>query len=227
VKELLRRMVAFIESEAKEKAQEIRVRAEEEFQVQRQSYVQAEKAKITKEYERKEKAEEVQRKIATSHSINQNRLKLLKAREDLIFKLYNDAKQQLNTVSRDPNTYKALLKQLILQGLLKLQETKVVVKVREVDLDLARDCLSDASSQFKAKTGREVTLSLDTVFLAPPAGANNKGESCAGGVVLHSFGGRVVCDNTLDQRLALSFEQRLPEIRKVLFGASTTRRFLN
>jgi V-type H+-transporting ATPase subunit E len=56
-------MVAFIESEAKEKAQEIRVRAEEEFQVQRQSFVQAEKAKITKEYERKEKAEEVQRKM--------------------------------------------------------------------------------------------------------------------------------------------------------------------
>jgi vacuolar-type H+-ATPase subunit E/Vma4 len=52
---------------------------------------------------------------ATSHSINQNRLKLLKAREDLIFKLYNDAKQQLNTVSRDPNTYKALVKLLILQ----------------------------------------------------------------------------------------------------------------
>jgi vacuolar-type H+-ATPase subunit E/Vma4 len=121
----------------------------------------------------------------------------------------------------------------------------VVVKVREVDLDLARDCLSDATSQFKAKTGRDVTLTLDTVFLPPPAGANNKGESwyasslqycyywlflrllSAGGVVLHSFGGRVVCDNTLDQRLALSFEQRLPEIRKVLFGASTTRRFLH
>src|SRR5690349_6463997 len=40
VREQLKPMVAFIESEARDKAQEIRVRAEEEFQVQKQSVEQ-------------------------------------------------------------------------------------------------------------------------------------------------------------------------------------------
>ncbi len=63
VREQLKRMVAFIESEARDKAQEIRVRAEEEFQVQKQSVEQAEKQKISKLYERNEKEVEIQRKM--------------------------------------------------------------------------------------------------------------------------------------------------------------------
>ncbi len=49
----------------------------------------------------------------------------------------------------------------------------------------------------------------------------------SGGVVILAFEGRIICDNTLDQRLALAFEQRLPDVRKTLFGASVTRRFLD
>lgn len=47
----------------------------------------------------------------------------------------------------------------------------------------------------------------------------------SGGVVLSAQEGRIVCSNTLDQRLQLAYEQLLPEIRKTLFGKSATRKF--
>ena len=43
----------FIRKEAEEKANEIRAAAQEEYTIQKQTVVEAEKAKIRKEYERK------------------------------------------------------------------------------------------------------------------------------------------------------------------------------
>lgn len=39
-----------------------------------------------------------------------------------------------------------------------------------------------------------------------------------GGVVLSNMGGKIVLDNTLETRLDLAMECRLPETRRVLFG---------
>jgi hypothetical protein len=63
VRAQLERMVQFIKKEAEEKAQEIKDKAHEEFSIEKQRLVQAEKLKILKEYERKEKQVEVQRKM--------------------------------------------------------------------------------------------------------------------------------------------------------------------
>jgi len=63
VKKQLNQMVNFILKEANEKAKEIQVKAEEEFNIEKQRIVQAERVKITKEYERKEKQVEVKRKM--------------------------------------------------------------------------------------------------------------------------------------------------------------------
>jgi len=40
-----------------------------------------------------------------------------------------------------------------------------------------------------------------------------------GGVVLVSADGRIVCSNTLDDRLKISYSANLPAIRTRLFGA--------
>jgi vacuolar-type H+-ATPase subunit E/Vma4 len=45
----------------------------------------------------------------------------------------------------------------------------------------------------------------------------------SGGVVLSTPDGKIICANTLDARLAMAFENRLPEIRMLLYGASLTR----
>lgn len=56
-------MVKFIRQEAVEKAREIHVKAEEEFNIEKLRMVEAEKARIRAEYEKKEKDIEIQKRM--------------------------------------------------------------------------------------------------------------------------------------------------------------------
>lgn len=38
-----------------------------------------------------------------------------------------------------------------------------------------------------------------------------------GGIVLHTRKGRIVCSNTIDERLQLVYQEAIPEIRAMLF----------
>jgi V-type H+-transporting ATPase subunit E len=44
------------------------------------------------------------------------------------------------------------------------------------------------------------------------------GGCSAGGVVLTSADGRILCSNTLDHRIHIAYEANLPAIRSALFG---------
>lgn len=56
-------MMAFIEQEANEKAEEIDAKAEEEFNLEKGRLVQHQRLKIMDYYERKEKSVELQKKM--------------------------------------------------------------------------------------------------------------------------------------------------------------------
>jgi len=62
VRDQLDHMVKFIYREADEKASEIAAKAQEEFSIEKQHLVTEEKLKITKEFERKEKMIETNKK---------------------------------------------------------------------------------------------------------------------------------------------------------------------
>ena len=66
-------------------------------------------------YEKKEKQIEQQKKIQMSNLMNQARLKVLRARDDLITDLLNEAKQRLSKVVEDTTRYQVLLDGLVLQ----------------------------------------------------------------------------------------------------------------
>ena len=63
VQKQIEQMVKFIRQEAVEKAREIHVKAEEEFNIEKLRMVEAEKARIRSEYERKEKDIEVTKRM--------------------------------------------------------------------------------------------------------------------------------------------------------------------
>ncbi|XP_073024654.1 uncharacterized protein [Primulina eburnea] len=63
VSKQIQQMVRFIRQEAEEKANEISISAEEEFNIEKLQLVEAEKKKIRQEYERKERQIQVRRKI--------------------------------------------------------------------------------------------------------------------------------------------------------------------
>ena len=62
-------------------------------------------------------------------------------------------------------------------------------------------------------------LTIDTKNYLPEynADADDKSQSCSGGVRMHARKGRIVCSNTIDERLQLCFEEAIPEIRKLMF----------
>uniref|UniRef100_A0A2K6K4U9 ATPase H+ transporting V1 subunit E1 n=2 Tax=Colobinae TaxID=9569 RepID=A0A2K6K4U9_RHIBE len=84
VQKQIKHMMAFIEQEANEKAEEIDAKAEEEFNIEKGRLVQTQRLKIMEYYEKKEKQIEQQKKIQMSNLMNQARLKVLRARDDLI-----------------------------------------------------------------------------------------------------------------------------------------------
>lgn len=213
----MKKMVSFIRQEAEEKSQEIRAKAEEEASIERANLVQQEKIKIATAYERKNKQLTVQKKIAFSNKLNLARLKVLQSRDTMVEQVFQEAKQNLGRITENADAYRALLENLIVQGLFQLMETEVMVICRRKDVALVKAVLASAAKRYQNDMHHPVTLTCnETIFLK---------EDCAGGVELSVPDGRIRCTNTLDSRLELLQHEMLPDIRSMLFGKNLNRAF--
>ena len=94
-------MVQFIKQEANEKAREIAIATEEEFNIEKLSMVDGEKIKIAKEYERKETTVDTAKKIEASTGRNAMRLKVLSARAQAMETVVEEARATLAETSAD------------------------------------------------------------------------------------------------------------------------------
>ena len=110
------------------------------------------------------------------------------------------------------------MKQLIIQGMIRLLEPEVEIKVREGEQDMINGLLEECESQYSARmmeeTEREYTTKLtvrEDRFMTEEEGAE------FGGVVMYAHGRRIVVANTLMDRMNLVFEMALPQIRAMLF----------
>jgi V-type H+-transporting ATPase subunit E len=212
VKKELEKMVAFIQQEAEEKAHEILVKAEEEFNMEKSSLLQVGRRTIKTIYEKKEKQLEIQKKIAYSNQINQHRLRILEARETHVDTILSEAKIKLERLIKDPQRYRLLCRNLMLQGLFQLLESHVMLQVLEKDVPLIDSLLPEVSKEYETKIGKPTTLSLNHQhYLSPMA---------VGGLILTALNGRIQCTNTLEARLELLGEKTLPEIRRLLFSCT-------
>ncbi|CAI9755499.1 unnamed protein product [Fraxinus pennsylvanica] len=220
VSKQIQQMVRFIRQEAEEKANEISVSAEEEFNIEKLQLVETEKKKIRQEFERKDKQVQVRKKIEYSMQLNASRIKVLQAQDDLVSSMKEAASKELLHVSHHHGSYKHLLKDLIFQSLLRLKEPSVLLRCRKEDVHLVNSVLHSAKEEYAEKANvYPPEIIVDNVHLPPaPSHHNAHGPFCSGGVVLASRDGKIVCENTLDARLDVVFRKKLPEIRKSLFG---------
>ena len=214
----IKHMIAFIEQEANEKAKEIDAKAEEEFNIEKGRLVQQQRLKIMEYYERKEKQVELQRNIESSNMLNQARLKVLKERDDRVSTVIAHGKRELANISRDQKRYPKILKGLIAQGLCQLLEANVTVRCRQTDLLLVHAAIPNAVASVTDKMPRiNCQVELDTQNFLP--------ADCAGGVEILAQRGRIRVDNTLEARLTMMAQYKLPETRTALFGANDNRKF--
>lgn len=220
VQNQIQQMVRFIRQEAEEKANEISVSAEEEFNIEKLQLVEAEKKKIRQEYERKAKQVDVRRKIEYSMQLNASRIKVLQAQDDLVNAMKEAASKELLLVSGDHHQYRNLLKELIVQSLLRLKEPAVLLRCREEDKHHVHRVLHSAREEYGEKACvSHPEVIVDDIHLPPaPTSYDSHELSCSGGVVMASRDGKIVFENTLDARLEVAFRKKLPQIRKQLFA---------
>ncbi|XP_051009082.1 V-type proton ATPase subunit E 2 isoform X2 [Acomys russatus] len=140
VQKQIKHMMAFIEQEANEKAEEIDAKAEEEFNIEKGRLVQTQRLKIMDYYEKKEKQIEQQKKIQLSTMRNQARIAVLRARDNLI------------------------------QALLRLLEPVMIVRCRPQDLHLVEAAVQRAVPEFVMLCRKHSDVQVDQVaYLASGA----------------------------------------------------------
>ena len=114
----------------------------------------------------------------------------------------------------DNNSYKKLLKELILECMVKLLEKECFIKIRKDDADYVKSIMKDCESEFvkimKKETRRDYEcklILLEDDFI----------EDDYGGVILMNKDKKIIINNGLKDRLMLTKEHNLPEIKRMLF----------
>lgn len=130
-------MLKFLKRHGEDKANTITKQADDEFKSMRNNFIEEEKARIVQDFKNRLAQDEIKLKIQRSASENVARIQKMKTVNSLIEKLYKDSKAKMvQKEKQDESTYKELLKDLIVQGLIKLMEAEVHVRCRKSDLNL-------------------------------------------------------------------------------------------
>ncbi|KEH21180.1 archaeal/vacuolar-type H+-ATPase subunit E [Medicago truncatula] len=180
VSKQIHQMVRFIRQEAEEKASEISLSAEEEFNIEKLQLVEAEKKKIRQEYERKERQVEIRKKIEYSMQLNASRINVLQAQDDIVNSMKEVTAKELLNVSRHHlvedilhvgnHEYRNLLKGLIVQSLLRLREPSVLLRCQKHDVHLVEHVLDAAAQEYAEKAGvYPPEIIVDHSVYLPPA----------------------------------------------------------
>jgi len=220
----IEQMIAFIAQEAREKAEEINIKTEKEFMAEKLSQETQASIAIRAEHDKHRKEYQIQKRIEKSKALTAARFATMRHRDDKINDLKREVLSRLADVSKDAK-YSELMRFLIAQGLMTLLENKVVIKVRQEDINIAKKELPTAINLFQdtLQKASGVTPSVDVKidasnFLPPGPTKNSSAASCAGGVELAAREGQILVRNTLDHRLDIAFEKLKPTIRGILFG---------
>ncbi|XP_021093633.1 V-type proton ATPase subunit E 1-like [Heterocephalus glaber] len=137
IQKQIKHIMAFVEQEANEKAEEIDAMAEEEFNSEKCLHVKTQRLKIMESYEKKEKQIEQQEKIQMSNLKNQVRLKVLRARDDLI------------------------------TGLYQLVDPQMIVHWRKLNFSLVKAVVGKAILMYKITTNKDADVQIDQEAYLP------------------------------------------------------------
>lgn len=215
----IRQMVNFIMQEAHEKCNEIKIKSDHDYQVEMQSLVHAGKLAAQEEYAQRTKDFEVQKRVEESNSQAAARVRMMKARDDMLEQLKRDSLSKLAVMVGTP-AYPKLLRNLILQGLIKLQEPVVEVRCRAGDKGLVTTALADALKECNKKL-QAAGYTHKVQATVSSKDLSSKGVS--GGVILTALNGKIQLDQTLEERAAIAYEVAMPEVRKRLFGENAKK----
>ena len=227
--DILNSMINFIKSHGDERVKEIMEQANQDFSIGKEKMCEAEKARLAEKLEKDLNIAEVNMKIKRSAELNTARIDKMRKTNELVESLQLEAKKKMaENLKQNPKSYQELLKNLLVQGLIKLIEPKVILRVRKSDLKAIQGLINDAVKIYKdlmlkqvkalkGKTDIPCEVTVDEKTFLPEWNAEDQKNSCLGGFVIYAKKNRIVCSQTLDDRMSLVFQQAIPDIRANLF----------
>ncbi|CCH61240.1 hypothetical protein TBLA_0E01860 [Henningerozyma blattae CBS 6284] len=220
VNDELNKMQAFIKKEAEEKAKEIQLKADQEYEIEKTQLVRTETSNIDSAFSDKMKKASLKQQISKSTVANKMRLKILSSREESLDNIFELAKKQLKTLATDEPKYKPILKGLILEAMCKLLDSKIIIQATKRDESLVKSMIDELKNEYKTISKSEelpeITISEDYL-----------NKDISGGAVVSNANGKISINNTLEERLELLNATALPAIRLEMFGPSESRKFFD
>ena len=198
-----------------DKILEIKISNKRALKEMKEKIMVEEKKKIEQNYEKKYNDEFVKKKIEVSTTKNQANLEKMNLKNELVQKAVDETLEKLKLFAKpENNSYKKLLKELILECMVKLLEKECFVKVRKADVNYVKNVIKDCESEFvklmKKETKRDYECKLSIL-------EDDFIEDEYGGVILMNKDKKIIINNGLKDRLMLTKEHHLPEIKRMLF----------
>ena len=199
-----------------DKILEIKIGNKRELKGMKDKIMIEERKKIDINYEKKYNEEYTRKKIEVSSAKNKANLEKMNIKNELVQRAVNETLKKLKEFAQIENdSYKKLLKELIIECMVKLLETECYIKARQGDLDYIQSILQECESEFanimKEETKREYECKLYII-------EDDFIEDDYGGIVLMNKDKKIIINNGLKDRLMLTKEHHLPEIKKMLFS---------
>ena len=184
------------------------------------------KLRILQDVKQKQKDMETQRRIQRSIVLAEVRVRKMQRREELVQQVRKLALQKVaQAVKTDQKAYETLLKNLLIQSLIKLNEARVEVACREIDIRTVERVFEPAAREYERLILEECNEKVSVVAALskrtlPGPDIGDGTPSCSGGIKVLARDGRIICDQTLDARLDIAFAELMPIIRSMLFKTS-------
>jgi V-type H+-transporting ATPase subunit E len=202
-------MLAFIKNQGDLKLAEIKSSTDAEFNKGKDILISEEKQKLDDKFDKDLKQAEINTKIARSAELNLKRIEKMKEINVMVTKLQDEALAKLGEeLKKNPKKYGELMQKLLLQGLIKLMEPSVTLRVRKCDLpvinaqlkgaiDTYKDMLIKQTLQYKDRKAETINckVTIDEKNYLPEKYTDKDGKShgCIGGFVLYARKNRIVC----------------------------------
>ena len=168
---------------------------------------------LQEEYTQKAKDLEIANRVARSSAVSESRVSKMQARDGLLSDLRKGALEKLAKFCKSDG-YETFVKQLIIEGLIKIEESEVEVQCRASDDAIVKKALPTAVSEFTSlmkAAGHNVNCKATLCAQKLPE------DNTVGGVVLCAQGFRVIVNNTVEERLAIAYKDQLPKVRSTCF----------
>merc|ERR1711976_82047 len=182
------------------------------------------KKEIDKQFEKELTKMETLTKTNKSNFILDARKECQLDRSEKLGTIKEAVKNRLKTnFEANPESYRNFVKDLIVEGMLRLLEQFIAIRCLDKDMALIEGLIPECQEKFKdimtsKMTIRQLTREQCHVNLeVDKSKPLQQHESELGGVIMVAHGDHIVLKNTVESRLELTYDISIPEIKSGLF----------